>query len=682
VSRSSAGDESRTGTLSTDPPVADGIRPGALSEALHDVGRQRDRAQGTGWPTTLEPGAVIGRFELLREVGQGGFGVVYEARDRELGRLVAFKAVRAVARRTVHEERLLCEAETAARLSHPNIVTLFDAGRAPQGPYLVMELLHGCTLARRPDPGPVPVREALRIVIEVAKGLAHAHAHGVVHRDLTPGNIFLCEDGQVKVLDLGLAHAFGHRKIDGGTPSYMAPEQRRCAPEDERTDVFAMGVILFELLTDELPFPADAGKMLPDPATAPSVDVPGLPAFAEFLAQMLSIDPVHRPRDAGEVLAALTNVAQEAEREPTADLRPRVMPVHQLAKRSGELPKSERTCVCSVLSSEIVKCSEQSVEIQARWKARFHARLRSAIRGVPEADRVVLDSGGSVVICFLGDPEAAISGAFGLLGSVTREDASSGVMRVRAGLHLGPVKLVKNTNGNLNALGEGLSVAHRTMTFAHENQVLASRSFHEVASCLSAAYQPLFAHVGVRRDELMHEHVLYELRPPGAATRRAEATHSSSEGSPPSSMPMLDAEVEAAIEGRAVHILGPIAHHLARTFAARTSSPCELAEALAAFMPQSGERAAFLRSYANMIEPRGTSGPTSSPVMTFSAAVLERAARRLAEYLGPMARILVSRTSQNARSEEELYDLLAMQIDSPKDRAVFRGKGPAPRQRH
>src|SRR5207237_3919143 len=134
--------------------AADGSRPGALAEAVEEVGRQPEPAQGTGWPTALEPGAVIGRFELLREVGQGGFGVVYEARDRELGRLVAFKAVRAGARRTVREERLLCEAETAARLSHPNIVTLFDAGRAAQGPYLVLQLLRGGTLALRTEAGP------------------------------------------------------------------------------------------------------------------------------------------------------------------------------------------------------------------------------------------------------------------------------------------------------------------------------------------------------------------------------------------------------------------------------------------------------------------------------------------------------------------------------------------------
>jgi hypothetical protein len=292
---------------------------------------------------------------------------------------------------------------------------------------------------------------------------------------------------------------------------------------------------------------------------------------------------------------------------------------------------------------------------------------------------VVLDSGSTVAICFLGDPEAAILGASGLLGSVAREDTASGCMRVRAGLHLGPVKLVKDINGNLNALGEGLSVAQRMMTFAHENQVLASRSFHEVATCLSATYRSVFAHAGVRRDELMREHALYELRLPGEATRGPGATRPLSEEPTLSPMPTLDAGFEAVIERRAAHILGPIAHHLARTVGARTTSPRELAEALAAFMPQSGEREAFLRSCADVSAPRPTSGPTASPATPFSADVLDRAARQLAEYLGPMARILVSRTSLNARSEEELYDLLAMQIDSPKDRAAFRGMGPAGR---
>ncbi len=290
------------------------VRPGALSALLAELVGGPAKEHGQRWDQVLRPGAVVGRFELVRELGRGGFGVVYEARDRDLGRSVAFKAVRAGDRPEPFEERLLREAEAAARLSHPNIVTLFDVGRSEHGPYLVLELLRGRTLAERMDQGPIAVRETLRIAVEVAKGLAHAHAHGVVHRDLSPANVFLCHDGQVKVLDLGMAHAFGHRKLEGGTPAYMAPEQWRGAPEDERTDVFALGVIVHHLLAHELPFPDDGGRSTRGPLAAPELSVPDAPALGPLVSRMLEKDPVERPRDAGEVLSALTSVQEELER--------------------------------------------------------------------------------------------------------------------------------------------------------------------------------------------------------------------------------------------------------------------------------------------------------------------------------------------------------------------------------
>ncbi len=151
-------------------------------------------------------------------------------------------------------------ASAAARCSHPNIVTLHDVGRSEHGPYLVLEFLQGVTLARRLEAGPLPVREALRVAVEVARGLAHAHAHGVIHRDLTPGNVFVCHDGRVKVLDLGMAHAFGRPRAAGGTPAYMAPERVAGAPEDERADVFALGVVLYRMLTGTLPFAGDGRR--------------------------------------------------------------------------------------------------------------------------------------------------------------------------------------------------------------------------------------------------------------------------------------------------------------------------------------------------------------------------------------------------------------------------------------
>ncbi len=296
------------------------LAAGALSALLEEIAREMGRPPEVEWTPALEPGAVVDRFEIVKEVGRGGFGTVYEARDRELSRTVAFKVLRAGSRPEVREERLLHEAEAAARLSHPNIVTLFDVGRCEQGPYLVLELLRGETLGQRLARGRLPLKEALRIGAEVAKGLAHAHSKGVVHRDLTPGNVYLCQDGQVKVLDLGMAHAFGRRKVEGGTPAYMAPEQLQGAPEDERTDVFALGVILHRALSGALPF-LNEGELLRR-RPAPALEVPGVPALGDLVGRMLEKSAVGRPRDCGEVLASLLGCQRELDRAATGMLPP------------------------------------------------------------------------------------------------------------------------------------------------------------------------------------------------------------------------------------------------------------------------------------------------------------------------------------------------------------------------
>ncbi len=299
------------------------VRPGTLTSLLEELVRDRRRGRDGDEERTIQAGTVVGRFEIVREIARGGFGVVYEAKDRELGRRVAFKVLRVQGGREVVEERLFNEAEAAARLSHPNVVTLYDLGWSEYGPYLVLELLQGETLAQRLAHGRVPLREAVRIGHEIAKGLAHAHSHGVVHRDLTPGNVFLCEDGQVKLLDLGMAYAFGHRKTEGGTPACMAPEQRRGAPEDERTDVFALGVLLHRMLAGDFPFP-EIGTKPPGRQLPPALEVPDEPGLGDLVARMLAFDPVERPRNAGEVLPTLAAFRTELERAPPRDQAVRV----------------------------------------------------------------------------------------------------------------------------------------------------------------------------------------------------------------------------------------------------------------------------------------------------------------------------------------------------------------------
>ncbi len=300
-----------------EPPRA-AAPPGTMSALLQELART---PEGSVEPSAigLWPGCVVGRFELLREIGRGGFGVVYEARDRQLGRLVAFKAIRSGTRlRARHaEEWLLREAEAAAQLAHPNVATLYDAGRGDRGPYLVFELLEGETLGNRIARGPLPVREAVRVGTEVARALTHAHAAGVVHCDLKPSNVFLTSGGAVKVLDFGLARVFGESRVgSGGTPAYMAPEQWRGEREDARADIFALGVMLYETLTGALPFEVarDRSSAL-DPGPAPPLRVPGVPAkLVAFVAAALAKEAGERPRNGQVALEALLEVERELER--------------------------------------------------------------------------------------------------------------------------------------------------------------------------------------------------------------------------------------------------------------------------------------------------------------------------------------------------------------------------------
>jgi len=298
----------------------------ALRELIAEVARAPAR-DPAALGADLRAGAVVGRFELLRELGRGGFGVVFEARDRDLGRLVAFKAMRRLAPERAGElaRPLREEAEAAARLNHPNIVTLHDYGIHGGTPYLILERLQGETLQRRlAREGKLPPPEAIRIALDVARGLVHAHAQGVVHRDLKPGNVFLCADGGTKLLDFGLARLVGRAGGDsGGTPAYMAPEQFRGEEGDARTDVFAAAVVLWHALTGQLPFAAAAGRSAAldpgPPPRLPLADAP--PELAALLAAALSKDPAGRPQTAQALLDALQAVARAYQRRAEAALR-------------------------------------------------------------------------------------------------------------------------------------------------------------------------------------------------------------------------------------------------------------------------------------------------------------------------------------------------------------------------
>lgn len=300
-----------------------GAEPGAISRLLLEIAQAPEDDLASSWREPLEAGDSVGRYQIRREIGRGGFGAVYEAFDPDLGRVVALKALKpGRTRRRFSEEWIQKEAEAVAKLDHPAIVTIHDVGTCPAGAYLVMELLRGETLADRIGKGPVPVDEALRIAEQMAEGLAHAHSRGVLHWDLKPANVFVCEDGRVKLLDFGLAHLLGTEGSSGaGTPAYMAPEQAAGAAVDERADVYAAGMVLGEMLTgkrpvERTPSPAPGVEARTEPLwetakpAAPAVtgapNLGGIPRpVAMAMEAALSEDPATRPRDGAAWLTEL-----------------------------------------------------------------------------------------------------------------------------------------------------------------------------------------------------------------------------------------------------------------------------------------------------------------------------------------------------------------------------------------
>jgi eukaryotic-like serine/threonine-protein kinase len=194
----------------------------------------------------LASGVCLGPYRIESKLGEGGMGEVFRAIDMRLGRAVAIKLTR-----EQFNARFAREARAISSLNHPNVCILHDVG--PN--YLVMELVEGETIAARLKKGPLPLEEAIRYARQIAAALEAAHEKGIVHRDLKPGNVMLARSG-AKVLDFGLARLEGDQPLTGermvmGTPAYMAPEQREGGPADARTDIYAFGLVLYEMLSGE-----------------------------------------------------------------------------------------------------------------------------------------------------------------------------------------------------------------------------------------------------------------------------------------------------------------------------------------------------------------------------------------------------------------------------------------------
>jgi len=289
-------------------------------------------------------GTTLGHFRIVEKIGEGGMGVVYKAVDQSLGRSVALKVLHAeFVTDDERRQRFMREARTAAALNHPNIATVHEVGEADGIIFIAMELIAGRTLAVRIGDGIPAVDECLRLSIEIAEGLARAHQANVVHRDLKPENVRIDADGRVKILDFGLAKLYhdpskppkddtsGLVTISDavtrdnrilGTVAYMSPEQARGLEIDARSDVFAFGIVLYELITGTRPFRGETvtdtlTAILRDPPPAIAPLNPQVPVELErILVRCLEKKPESRYADAGDLLEDLKRLKRVTDSQP------------------------------------------------------------------------------------------------------------------------------------------------------------------------------------------------------------------------------------------------------------------------------------------------------------------------------------------------------------------------------
>lgn len=288
-----------------------------LSAQLDAPARWRAHVDAMEWKDRK-----LGQYVILEPLGAGAMGWVYKARDERLGRAVALKFLPPyLSAHPQSKQRFLQEARAAAALDHPNICTIHEIGEAADGQlFIAMPLYEGETLQARLESGPLPTADLTSIALQVASGLARAHEQGIVHRDVKPSNIILLPDGTVKVVDFGIARTGGtaaqvHAQDGVGTVAYMSPEQARGDPVDHRTDVWSLGVVLYEMATGTRPFNGEGARALkdailtsdPEPATARRADLP--PEIDEVINKALCKAPPRRYASMAHMVSELTALA-------------------------------------------------------------------------------------------------------------------------------------------------------------------------------------------------------------------------------------------------------------------------------------------------------------------------------------------------------------------------------------
>ena len=463
----------------------------------------------------MRPESVIGPYRIADRLGAGGMGEVYRAFDERLGRQVALKLIPPGRRNTEQRERLRREARASARLNHPAVVQVYDILETAEADCIVMELVEGRTLAAIVQEGPLPLARALGLANEIASALAEAHARGIVHRDLKTENVIVTPAGRAKVLDFGLAKELGEEAsltAEGaviGTCRSMSPEQAEGLPVDHRSDLFSLGVLLYEMVTGRSPFLASAPAATLNrvvnhrhrPARQRDAAVPA--DLSDLIDRLLEKRPDHRPEGAVEVLAAISAI--EAGATPTAVAAP-AQPTLVETPRATALPGSGERRQVTFLACDLVEPGGGPLDPEALVEA-----LPRLLRLVAaEAERFggqLAPASGQRLLAWFGYPRAhedaarraALAGLAIAAGRYQLGEIGAEAPAVRVGIHTGTVVLSRAGEAAAElALGPTPGLAAALCDLATPQAVLASEATRRLLG-ESCEHEPLgaLAHPGI-----------------------------------------------------------------------------------------------------------------------------------------------------------------------------------------
>jgi serine/threonine protein kinase len=434
-------------------------------------------------PGPVVPGSILDdRYEIENEIGRGGIGIVYQALDLRLGNRVVVKVLieKALAshERKWIKDKFQQEIGVIAKINHPGVVVAIDVGKLADGnAYLVMQYIPGSNLRHAMAGGKMDLARAGGLIRQLGQALGAVHERNVIHRDLKPENILLQQEGgveYVKIIDFGIAKVLAEVSTTGeqstmvvGTPAYMAPEQLRGHPTIA-SDMYALGVIAYEILTGRLPFETDnmieLARMQRESACAKPCQLrPQLPAAAEAaILKALTFDQRERydnAREFGEELANALTVEEKASQPPELEL-------------------------AHVLFTDLVGYSRLPIEEQTRLLRQLQevASATSSLQQAQQNRRVLLlPTGDGMALAFFDDPLAPVRCAI----EIARALKSRPKIRLRMGIHTGPVQRFADINKNLNIAGGGINFAQRVMDCGDAGHILLSKTVADVLGQLS-----------------------------------------------------------------------------------------------------------------------------------------------------------------------------------------------------